>query len=68
MSAETVYAIAPAALARTHLTSEQYTAMYQQSLADPDGFWAAQAAEFVTWDRPWVRVSNWDFHQADIRW
>ena len=68
MSAEIVYAVAPAALARTHLTSEQYTAMYQQSLADPDGFWAAQAEEFVTWDRPWDRVSNWDFHQADIRW
>jgi acetyl-CoA synthetase len=68
MSAEIVYAVAPAALARTHLTSEQYTAMYEQSLADPDGFWAAQAEEFVTWDRPWDRVSNWDFHQADIRW
>ena len=68
MSAEIVHPILPAALARTHLTGAQYAAMYQQSLADPDRFWAAQAEEFVTWDRPWERVSNWDFQQADIRW
>jgi len=68
MSNETVYPVSVAALARTHLTREQYEERYRQSLADPDGFWAAQAQEFVSWFRPWERVANWDFTEANIRW
>ncbi len=68
MSNETVYPVSAAALARTHLTREQYEELYRQSLADPDGFWAAQAQEFVSWFRPWERVANWDFTEANIRW
>ena len=68
MSNETVYPVSAAALARTHLTREQYEERYRQSLADPDGFWAAQAQEFVSWFRPWERVANWDFTEANIRW
>ena len=68
MSNETVYPVSAAALARTHLTREQYEERYRQSLADQDGFWAAQAQEFVSWFRPWERVANWDFTEANIRW
>ena len=68
MAAETVYPVSAAALAHTHLTRAQYEAMYRQSIDQPDEFWAAQAREFVTWAKPWTRVSSVDFHQADIRW
>jgi len=29
----------------THCTAEQYDALYQQSLNDPDGFWADGTGE-----------------------
>jgi len=68
MNNEKIYPVSAAAAARTHLTDAQYRAQYQQSLTDPDGFWAERAQEFVTWMKPWHRVSHWDFHTADIRW
>ncbi|MGD9601916.1 MAG: acetate--CoA ligase [Gammaproteobacteria bacterium] len=68
MNNEKVYPVSPAAVARTHLTESQYRAWYAESLANPDEFWARQAREFVTWSRPWDRVSNWDYHAVDIRW
>ncbi|MCC7122912.1 MAG: acetate--CoA ligase [Gammaproteobacteria bacterium] len=68
MTAETVYPIKPDALARTYIDSAKYEAMYRASLEDSDAFWAAQAERFLTWDRKWDRVSNWDFDAVDIRW
>ena len=68
MTAEPVYPIKPDALARTYVDSARYDEMYRQSLQDSDAFWAGQAAEFVTWDRRWDRVSNCDFNDARIRW
>ena len=68
MTGEQVYAIKADALARTYIDSAKYEAMYGESLRDPDAFWAAQATEFITWDRPWDRVSNCDFNSVDIRW
>jgi acetyl-CoA synthetase len=34
-------------------------AIYDQAKADPEGFWAARAAEQVTWFKPWDRVLDW---------
>ena len=51
-----------------HINEEQYRHMYQQSIADPDSFWADQAEKFVSWFSPWHTVSNWDYHTGDIRW
>ncbi len=68
MNNEKIYPVSAAAAARTHLTDAQYRALYQESLTDPDGFWARQAREFVTWMKPWERVSNWNFQTVDIRW
>ena len=34
-----------------HITPASYQAMYERSLADPDGFWADLADEFLTWDQ-----------------
>ena len=46
---------------------EKYRALYQRSLADPDGFWAEQA-ERIGWFKKWEKVSRWDFDAARIEW
>ena len=46
---------------------EEYEAMYQRSVEDPEGFWAEQAASFV-WQQPWDKVLDWDFRQLDVKW
>ena len=44
--------------------------MYERSVKDPDGFWAEQAREFITWSKPWTKVSDWSFdaNSLHIKW
>ncbi|HVL81960.1 MAG TPA: acetate--CoA ligase [Actinomycetota bacterium] len=35
-------------------------APYRRAEDDPEGFWAEQALEHVTWYEPWERVLDWD--------
>jgi acetyl-CoA synthetase len=68
MSESKIYPV-PEQFAKTaHINSEQYEAMYQQSIADPDGFWAAQAKEFLDWTKDWDKVQEWNFDTGHIRW
>ena len=50
------------------ITPEIYEKMYQQSVNDPDGFWAEQAKAFIDWDKEWDVVSNVDYSQGKIAW
>ncbi|MEN8219505.1 MAG: acetate--CoA ligase [Pseudomonadota bacterium] len=63
-----VYDVLPQAAANAHITEQKYQEMYARSISDPDGFWAEQAKEFVTWFKQWDNVQDWDYHQGQIRW
>lgn len=63
-----IYPVSEAAASRTHLTDAQYQAMYQQSIDEPDTFWAEQAEKFIDWFTPWDKVQDVDYHKAHIRW
>jgi len=68
MSESKIYPV-PEQFAKTaHINSEQYEAMYQQSIEDPDSFWAAQAKEFLDWTKDWDKVQEWNFDTGNIRW
>ncbi len=68
MSNSKVYPVPPDTAAKAYIDSAKYNEMYQHSINDPDGFWAEQAKEFLTWSKPWTKVSEWDFHRGHIRW
>ncbi len=68
MSDVKVYDVLPDAAARAHLSDQKYQEMYARSVSDPDGFWAEQAKEFVTWFKDWDKVQDWDYHEGKIRW
>ncbi len=48
-------------------TFEEYQAAYQQSVEDPEGFWAEVAQEFK-WHKPWKKVLDWNFTDPDVKW
>jgi acetyl-CoA synthetase len=52
----------------SHINGEQYRQLYERSVSDPEGFWADQARQLLTWRKPWSRVVEWDFQSATIRW
>ena len=46
---------------------EEYQAQYKLSVENPEGFWAAQAEDFV-WKEKWDKVLDWNFETPDIKW
>jgi len=47
---------------------EEYKKLYQQSIDDPEVFWAKQAEEFLYWKKPWDKVLDWSFDDPHISW
>ena len=70
MSNEKVYAIPAEVAKRAWVDADKYKEMYERSVKDPDGFWAEQAKQFVTWSKPWTRVSDWSYDASNlhIKW
>ncbi len=67
MSESTMYPV-PANFTDATINAEKYAAMYQRSIADPDGFWGDLASEFLSWDKPWDTVSNCDLTSGHAEW
>lgn len=47
---------------------ERYNAMYEQSITDPDAFWAEQANQFLSWQAPWTKVTESNLHKGEVKW
>ena len=58
----------PANFNDAHIDAQRYRDMYQQSLNDPDTFWAEMANEFLDWDHTWDTVVRYDFSKGDAEW
>ncbi len=46
---------------------QEYQALYERSINDPEGFWM-EMAEDLTWIKRWDKVMDCDFREARIRW
>jgi acetyl-CoA synthetase len=46
---------------------DDYQKIYQQSVENPEAFWADVAEDF-TWHKKWDRVLEWDFHKPKVKW
>ncbi len=68
MSESKVYPVKPEIAASAHIDSEAYKTLYQQSINDPEHFWAEQAEQFLTWSKRWDSVMNCDYLTGHIRW
>ena len=66
MSDVKVYPVPAEFAAQANVNAEQYAAMYQQSVEDPEGFWGEQAQQYLTWTKPWDKVLDWSFGADDL--
>ncbi len=48
-------------------TIEEYYQAYQESVKDPETFWAGIAQEFQ-WKKPWTKVLDWNFEDYQVKW
>lgn len=52
----------------THIDRNAYLKLYEESIQDPESFWAKQAAR-IDWIQKWTRVKNTSFNgDINIRW
>ena len=50
------------------INAETYQLMYDDSISNPDDFWAKQAEIFIDWDKKWDKISDVDFNKGKIAW
>ncbi len=68
MSDDKLYPVPESFSSSAHIDAEKYQSLYQQSISDPEKFWADQADKFVSWFSKWDTVLEWDYHKAHIKW
>ncbi|MEW5775000.1 MAG: acetate--CoA ligase [Thermodesulfobacteriota bacterium] len=55
--------------ARAHVKSmEEYQALYDASMKDPEGFWKKRTMELLTWFKEPTNILEYDFVNPDIKW
>lgn len=69
MSEAHIYPVKDNIKATTHVDNEKYLQMYQQSVQDPQGFWA-EHGKIVEWIKPFTKVkqTSYDPGHVDIKW
>src|SRR5690242_7967278 len=68
MSDETLIAVPPAAAQHALIDDAGYRRMYEQSVRDPEGFWAVHAKR-LDWMKPFTKVKDTSFKDnVHIRW
>ncbi len=53
---------------KAHIDAGKYRSMYQQSIEQPDLFWAEQARAFLSWNKEWDAVCESDIHSGQASW
>ena len=53
-----VYPVPEAVAEHSYINNEQYLAMYERSISDPDAFWSEQADKFLNWERSLMQTSR----------
>jgi acetyl-CoA synthetase len=69
MSDKTVYPVNATYKDNAHITDKDYQRLYQQSINDPERFWAEQAKR-ISWIKPFSEVKDVSFGKENlhIRW
>jgi len=68
MSELHVYPVTKKLEQSSFLDKATYEEWYRQSIESPEAFWSKQAQEFLSFDREWDSVREFDFKSGNIQW
>jgi len=66
MSEVKTYPVPADFAAQANVSAEQYAAMYQASIEDPQAFWAEQADNYLSFFKKWDKVLDWSYMEDDL--
>ncbi len=66
MSDSKIYPVDAKTAEYAHVDAATYAEMYRRSVEDTDAFWAEQADAMLTWFKPWDKVLDWSYDEADL--
>jgi acetyl-CoA synthetase len=69
MADNELFPVSDAWAKRSWIDNAKYKALYQQSVSDPEGFWAEQGKR-VDWIKPYAKIKDVSYAKDDlhIRW
>ena len=68
MTKSSSYPVDKAFQEKSLLNRDQYDAMYKASILQPDMFWNVQANKFLSWEKRWESVSEYNFQKGETSW
>lgn len=68
MSDVHLYPVPAAIKNKAYIDAAKYQSMYKASVETPDVFWAEQANQFLTWHKPWSKVTQSDLKKGEVAW
>ena len=63
-----VYPVIDSVRESAHIDKATYDKLYQQSVNGPDTFWAEQAKQFLTFQKPWNTICEQDMEEGIAKW
>ena len=60
--------VSPGFAKQSNLQQAKYHQLYQQSVENPEAFWAEQGKRFVSWISPWTDVLTGDLSSGNTVW
>jgi len=63
-----IYPVSAALAGKTHLDFPTYQRLYDESINSPQTFWPRMANDFLTWSKPWDKLSESDLCQGRAAW
>ncbi len=68
MSDVHLYPVPAAIKNKAYIDAAKYQSMYKASVETPDVFWAEQANQFLSWHKPWSKVTQSDLKKGEVAW
>ena len=68
MSNTKTYSVPESFANKALISFDNYKAMYEQSINQPDVFWADQAERFLDWEQKWDKVVEYNFTKGEAQW
>ena len=68
MNKEKIYNPSKEILENSYLTESEFEKLYEESINNPNKFWATQAETYLDWEVKWDEVQNSNLTKGEVSW